>query len=198
MPNEADMLAVSRIAQRLASGYYAFVVAHFVAVNPVSINSLPPARELGQDPIGELKRKDGTAHTLNLRYFLDLLREKRSLQEEVLRAWAKGAMLTMDVELAAHHYFDHAPVLELIYHLRNAIAHGNRFNITKPGSKRLARHPAHNRDAAVRSPLGTCYEVTCALSGPFLFDFMGPADIIDLLQSVEVHLAKAAGAWPPD
>lgn len=198
MPQTTEMLAVNRTAQRLASGYYAFLVAHLVAVNPQSINSLPPAKELGQDPIAEVNRKDGTPHTLNLRHYLNLLRANRSLQEEVLRAWAKGALLILDVELSAHHYFDRAPVLELVYHLRNAVAHGNRFNITENGRKRLARHPAHNRDVAVRSPLGTCYEITPSLSGPLLFDFIGAVDIIDLLQSVEVHLAKAAGAWTPD
>jgi hypothetical protein len=87
-------------------------------------------------------------------------------------------------------------VLELVYHLRNAAAHGNRFNITTKGRARLARHPAHNHDAAVKSPTGVIYDITPALSGPLLFDFMGPADVIDLLQSVEVHLSKAAGARP--
>ncbi len=198
MPNAANIFATSRIAQRLASGYYAFVVAHLVAVNPVSINSLPPARELGQDPVGELKRKDGSAHTLNLRFYLDQLREDFGLQEEVLRSWAKGALLALDNELSAYDYFDQAPVLEMVYHFRNAVAHGNRFNITKSGRKRLAQHPAHNRDAAVRSPLGTLYEITPSLSGPLLFDFMGPADVIDLLQSVELHLAKAARASTPN
>jgi hypothetical protein len=62
------MLAVRRTAQRLASGYYAFLVAQLVAANPRSINSLPPAKALGEDPIGAIKRKDGTAHTLNLRH----------------------------------------------------------------------------------------------------------------------------------
>ena len=62
-----EMLAVSRTAQRLASGYYAFLVAQLVAANPQSINSL-------QREIGEIKRKDGTAHTLNLRHYLDSAR----------------------------------------------------------------------------------------------------------------------------
>jgi hypothetical protein len=35
-----------------------------------------------------------------------------------------------------------------------------------------------------------------ATSAPVLFDFTGPADVIDLLQSAEVHLSKAAGARP--
>jgi hypothetical protein len=62
------------MSQHLANGYYSFLVAHLVAVNPQSINSLPPAKILGEDPIGEIKRKDGTVHTLNLRHYLDLLR----------------------------------------------------------------------------------------------------------------------------
>jgi hypothetical protein len=196
MLSPSDMLAVSQTAQRLASGYYAFLVAHLVAVNPQSINSLPPAKSLGEGPIGEIKRKDGTAHTLNLRHHLDLLREDHGLQRELLRAWAMGALLALGDELKANRYFDRAPVLELVYHLRNGVAHGNRFNINKDGKDRLARYPAHNRSAVVRSPAGVVYEITPCLSGPLLFDFMGPADVIDLLQSVEVHLSKAAGARP--
>src|ERR1700730_8632976 len=54
---DAKRLAVGRMAQRLPSGYYSFLVAHLVAVNPESINSLPPAKILGEDPTGEIKRK---------------------------------------------------------------------------------------------------------------------------------------------
>jgi hypothetical protein len=192
----SDMMAVSRTAQRLASGYYSFLVAQLVASNPKSINSLPPAKGPGEHPSGEIKRKDGTAHVFDLRHYLDQFREDHGLQSEVLRAWAMGALLTLGDELSAHRYFDRAPVLELVYHLRNAVAHGNRFNITKDGQRRLAEHPAHNRNAMVQSPAGVVYEITPSLSGPLLFDFMGAADIIDLLQSVEVHLSKAAGARP--
>jgi hypothetical protein len=196
MPGLSDMFAVSRTAQRLTSGYYAFLVAQLVAANPRSINSLPPAKALGEDPVGEIKRKDGTAHTLNLRHYLDLFHEDHGLQREVLRAWAMGALLTLGDELSAHRYFDRAPLLELVYHLRNAVAHGNRFNITNKGRDRLARYPAQNRSAAVKSPSGAVYEITPSLSGPLLFDFMEPADVIDLLQSVEIYLSKAAGARP--
>ena len=183
-------LAVSQTARRLVSGYYAFLVAQLVAANPESINSLPP------HPTGEIKRKDGTAHTLNLRHYLDLFRENHDLQSEVLRSWAMGALLTLGDELSAHDYFDRAPVLELLYHLRNGVAHGNRFNVTKRGRERLAQYPAHNRSAAVRSPAGVVYEITPTPSGPVLFDFMGPADVIDLLQSVEVHLSRAGQGVP--
>jgi hypothetical protein len=182
-------LAVGRIAQHLATGYYCFLVGHLVAINPQSINSLPPAKA-GQNPTGEVKRKDGTGHTLDLRHYLDLLRGDPSLQEHFLRAWAMGAVLVLGDELRAHQYFDHAPILELVYHLRNGIAHGNRFNIDQQGQRRLAKYQAHNRNAAVRSSLGTVYEITPNLTGPVLFNFMGAADVIDLLQSVEVYLSR--------
>jgi hypothetical protein len=178
-------LAVARMAHHLATGYYAFVVAHHVAVNPQSINSLSPAH-----PTGKLERKDGTAHTLDLRYYLDLLREDHSLQGDFLRLWATGSLLTLSVELLKHRYFDRAPILEFVYHLRNGVAHGNRFYIDDKGKRRLAKYPAHNLYAAVKSPLGTLYEITPNQTGPVLFDFMGAADVIDLLQSIKVHLSQ--------
>ena len=149
---------------------------------------------LGEDPSGEIKRNDGSFHTLNLRFYLDLLRTDPELQRELLRAWARGALLTLGDELGRFDYFDHAPVLEMVYHLRNGVAHGNRFNITFAGRKRSATYPAHNRDASSKSPAGVTYEITPSLVGPVLFDFMGPADVIDLLQSVEIHLSRLPSA----
>jgi len=72
--------AVSRLAGQLVNGYYAFVVAQYVAVNPVSVNALPPAGELGRNPTGQLPRKDGTFRVVDLRLYLDLLREDFGLQ----------------------------------------------------------------------------------------------------------------------
>ncbi|MFC2969478.1 hypothetical protein [Acidimangrovimonas pyrenivorans] len=191
---DSDKFEVGRLARRLASGYYAFVVAHQVAVNPLSANALPPPQRLGPElirfPTGKIKRKDGTYHSVHMLHFLDLLREDQSLQEEFLRAWAIGALLTLDDALKVHNHFDNAPVLELVYHLRNGVAHGNQFTINSSGKKRLARHPAHNRDAVVRSPEEIVFEITESTSGPVLFDFMGAGDVIDLLQSVECHLTR--------
>ena len=58
-------------------------------------------------------------------------------------------MLAVGDALKRHKYFDHAPELELVYHLRNGIAHGNRFTFTTHGRERLAKYPADNRDAAL-------------------------------------------------
>jgi hypothetical protein len=198
MSKAANMFAVSQTAGRLARGYYSFLVAHSVAVNPKSINSLPPAKSPSNHPVGEIKRKDGTAHVLDMRHYLDVLREDRGLQEEFLRTWAIGALLTLGDELKKFAYFDRAPILEMVYHLRNSVAHGNRFTIDADGQKRLKKFPAHNRNAEVKSPAGAVYEIINSTSGSLLFDFMGPADLIDLLQSVEVHLSQAAAALAPE
>ena len=59
---------------------------------------------------------------------------------------------------------------------------------------RLASYPAHNCNAVIKSPAGFTFEILPTLTGPVLFDFIGPADVIDLLQSVEVHLSALARA----
>jgi hypothetical protein len=93
---------------------------------------------------------------------------------------------------------DHAPLLEFIYHLRNGIAHGNQFTFTlvnkktnkkhTPGLDRLKNHKAHNRDAQVKTAE---FRIDGALEGrTVLFDFMGPGDVLDLLQSVGIYLTR--------
>lgn len=184
--------SVRSTAQRLSSGYYSMLVAHHVAVNPAAINLLPP-HVLGGHPIGEVRRKDGSGHLLNMRHYLDLLREDHNLQTEVLRSWAAGTLLALGDALSAHGYFDRAPLLELVYHLRNGVAHGNRFRINDSGRRRLKNHAAHNRNAAVKSLTGAIFEIIPDLSGPILFEYMGPADVIDLIQSVEIYMSRLAG-----
>ena len=91
--------------------------------------------------------------------------------------------------LAAEGYFDRAPVLEMVRYLRNAVAHGNAFDIRDPST--LDTWPAHTRDAACRSPAGTTFEVTPECQGTrVLFDFMGPGDVIDVIVSVCTHLLR--------
>ncbi|MBO0695527.1 MAG: hypothetical protein J2P56_05435 [Verrucomicrobia bacterium] len=91
----------------------------------------------------------------------------RTIREEFPRIWLTGALLAIGDALKENKYFDHAPELELVYHLRNGIAHGNCFEFTDPGRKRLAKYPAHNRD---------CFGITLALEGrPALFDFIEAA-----------------------
>jgi hypothetical protein len=107
--------------------------------------------------------------------------------DELDRAWLGSALIVLGDRLAAEGYFDRAPILETVRHLRNGIGHGNRFELRNPSE--LARWPAHTRDAASSSPTGTAFEIRSDLDGtPVLFDFMGPGDVVDLLISVGTHL----------
>jgi hypothetical protein len=88
-------------------------------------------------------------------------------------------------------YFDRAPHLELVRHLRNGASHGNRFRIDQPA--KLTKLPANNLSARVRSPAGSPFEITPDVQGQtVMFEFMGPADFVDLFLSVEVHLFSIA------
>jgi len=70
------------------------------------------------------------------------------------------------------------------------MGHGNRFNITGAGKKHLLQCTAHYGDSTVKGPAGTVFEAKANFTGLVLFDFTDPADVVDLLQSVEVYLSR--------
>ena len=110
----------------------------------------------------------------------------KAIEAELPRVWLTGSLLALGDALKDHDYFDHAPALELVYHLRNGIAHGNRFNFTASGLERLEQYPAHNREAWFRKMI---FEIAPALNGQaVLFEFMGAGDVLDVLSSVGAHL----------
>jgi hypothetical protein len=118
------------------------------------------------------------------------------MADDLTTVWLVGSLLKVGDALSRHRYFDHAPDVELLYHLRNGVAHGNRFNLTKEGLMRLAKWPAHNRHARVRVP-GADFEVKQSLNGTkVLFDFMGPGDVLDLLQSIAVRFMRLRERLP--
>jgi hypothetical protein len=105
-----------------------------------------------------------------------------SIVDDLARVWLVGALLSIGDALKRYDYFDHAPELELLHHLRNGVAHGNTFRIDR---KLLAKFPAHNRLAWVKGDNKTEFEITSDLQGkPVLFDFMGPGNVLDLLMSI--------------
>jgi hypothetical protein len=130
-------------------------------------------------------RKDGTNWSFDTQDALADL-AKKTIAEELPRVWLAGSLLALGDRLERTDYFDHAPELELVYHLRNGIAHGNRFEIHN--RKRLEKYPAHNRDAWFKH---TIFEITPELNGqPVLFDFMEAGDVLDLLSSVGGYLKQ--------
>ena len=75
------------------------------------------------------KRKDGTKWSFDTQDALISAVADEAIAEEFPRVWLTGALLAVGDSLERNSYFDHAPELELIYRLRNGIAHGNRFEI---------------------------------------------------------------------
>ena len=118
-----------------------------------------------------------------------------ALANEFEWVWFAGSLIKVGDALSRNNYFDRAPELELVRHLRNGIAHGNQFNIEN--EQALSKFPAHNRLAWARDPSSPSFEISRNIHGqPVLFDFMGPGDVLDLLHAVHVYLQRLGNGQP--
>jgi hypothetical protein len=177
-----EAFRTGRLAHRLAGGYY--VHSSIIDVAERVDRSQP----INWTNTREVERKDGTKHVFAFDHYLREAFENLKTKDDLDRVWLVGGLITLADALDKNQYFDRAPHLELVRHLRNGVAHGG-FRIDRPAQ--LARHPANNFSASVRSPVGTMFEITPTTQGA-VFDFMGAADFIDLFMSVEVHLLSLA------
>jgi hypothetical protein len=186
---------VSNLAHSLAEGYLTHVAILSIASDPRSM-TLSPLTLPGQlVPIGHVDRKDGTQHTFHFKHYLGQSNTDPNLSLALHHVWLAGSLIRLGDALALNSYFDRAPELELVRHLRNGVAHGNKFRIDNPS--KLKKFPAHNRLAWVRSDLKTDFEITPKLQGcSVLFEFMGPGDVLDLLKSVNIYLRNLGNGWP--
>jgi hypothetical protein len=187
---------MGQLAQRLAEDYYSLLASLTVASEPQA-ETLAPATLPGNSvPVGTVKRKDGTEHVYHFVHFLTRTRTEPLLQSDFERTWMAGALLRLGDALALEGYFDHAPELELVYHLRNGIAHGNTFRLTRRGIARLRQYPSHNLRAEIRGDLKSEFTITPDLTGEVLFTFMGPGDVLDLIMSVGQYLIRMGNGEP--
>lgn len=184
---------IGQLADQFFQGYYLQSAMLQVARHP-NVGALSPPIEPGQAvPVGRIYRRDGSSHTYHFAHYLAWANNNSFLADDLTQVWLVGALLRLGDRLAQHRYFDRAPELELLRHLRNGAAHGNRFHIKEP--HKLVRFPAHNRLAWVRG--AEEFEITPPLHGtPVLFDFMGPGDCLDLLQSIGVYLIRMGNGDP--
>ncbi|MGI8840090.1 MAG: hypothetical protein ACR2F8_04815 [Caulobacteraceae bacterium] len=177
--------SVARLAHRLGGGYY----VHSAVVGAAADIDRDDSIEWGHTR--EVARNDGTTHLFASDHYLREAIGNEEMKDDLSRVWLTGALLHLADALEKRSYFDRAPLLELIRHLRNGASHGNRFRIDKPVN--LVDYPANNFNAEIKSSLGTSFEITAALQGvPVMFDYMGPGDYVDLFFSVEVHLLSLA------
>lgn len=183
--------AAGRLAYRLRFGLYAHAAALDLARDPATMHAALEAAGGAEPTSGVVVTKDGSTRRYDLTYVMELLQSDHDLRTELDQAWCVSSLVLLGDRLAAENYFDRAPVLEMVRHLRNGIAHGNRFTIRKPAE--LRRWPAHTRDAAGQSSL--IFEVTPEIDGsPVLFAYMGVGDVLHLLVSVGTHLLSIEGA----
>jgi hypothetical protein len=186
---DLDAFRAARLAHRLGGGYYVHSAILAGAAN------LDREHPIDWRHTREVTRNDGTTHVFAFDHYFREAFENNNTKDDLDRVWLTGALLRLADTLDKRFYFDRAPQLELIRHLRHGAAHGNRFKITNPA--KLLKYPANNFSASVKSPAGTTFEITPALHDrPVMFDYMGPGDYVDLFFSVEVHLFSLAVDHP--
>lgn len=188
---------IGQMAEKVAQGYYTHTAAIEVARDPRAKALAPSLLPNHVVPVSQVMRKDGTSHTFHFIHFLNLAYANAEISLELSKVWLVGSLLAVGDGLSRHKYFDHAPELELLYHLRNGLAHGNRFHFTKSGLERLKKYPAHNKLAWVKSDTKFEFNISANLAGKtVLFDFMGAGDVLDLLQSVALYLIRMGNGDP--
>jgi hypothetical protein len=190
-------LIIGQAAESLGSGYMTFVAALTVASDPRALALAPTTNPGFIVPTGAVSRKDGTEHTYNFRHYLAQAATNSALIEEFKKVWLGGAILNLGDALAAHKFFDHAPEIEMIYHLRNGIAHGNKFKFDDGGRRRLKTYPANNSFAFIKGDQSAAFAISTSLAGAtVLFDFMEAGDVLDLLMSVGLYLIRMGNGDP--
>jgi hypothetical protein len=190
---------VGVMAQRLAEEYYTHIAALYVAANPRAAAFAPPLESGESVPILQVPRSDGTYHKFDFHHYLAAV-ENPGLREDFDQAWLASSLLRIGDALGKNGYFGHAPEAELVRHLRNGIAHRNRFtfkcNVIDRKSGKL-KYPAHNRRYTEALTMRE-YAIDTHLAGnAVLFDYGGPADILDILTALGWHLRWSAQGVVP-
>ena len=198
---------VGQLAEALYGGYMSHagignLIAHpsgSAAIERLEAECQGPASA----PIASVLRKDGTSIWYSLSHYLRQSTARR-FSEMFERVWLGGALLTLGDALDAEGYFDKGPDLQVVRHLRNGIAHGNRFYFRNGEPRRPARFTGPQQrlmsDGVTSTPVGDAitFEITPGLHGQeVLFNFMGAGDVCDLLQFVGVRLTRMGNGDPP-
>jgi len=148
---------VAQLARDMGAGYASHITAWRM---PPKIDRNAFVKFISENLTDSVTRKNGPPWTFGVQDTFYEAEVRDRIREEFPRIWLTGSLLRVGDALRDNDYFDHAPELELIYHLRNGVAHGNRFKITN--LVRLKKHPAHNRDGH--------FEITPERKGKVLFD----------------------------
>lgn len=181
---------VATLTQRMVSQYFSHVVAMHVARDPRAEQFAPPIEPGQTVPVLRIPRRDGNDMIMWFNHYLAEGR-KSEVRSDFDRAWLIGALLLVGAALGANGYFGHAPEAEIIRHLRNGIAHGNRFSfhpqVIDSATNKL-KYPANTFRYSARQSM-PMHEVDTNLQGTeLLFVWGGPDAVIDCLTVLGIHL----------
>jgi hypothetical protein len=191
---------VGVMVQRLAEEYYTHIAALHVAADPRAAAFAAPVESGELVPVLRVPRDDGTRQKFDFHHFLAAVKTPELL-EDFKQAWLASSLLRIGDALGENGYFGHAPEAELVRHLRNGIAHKNRFtfkggNVVDRKSSQL-KYPAHNRRYTKALTMRE-YAIDTHLKGnAVLFDYGGPAAILDILTALGWHLMWSARGVVP-
>ena len=199
--------SLGQLADELHNGYLGYAGVTSLLQGPYT-NDLMTRIEsdnVGPAPVPTeaILRKDGSAAFFDVSHAVRRIIPTSIYRELHDRLWLGGALLTLGDEFARVGYLDKGPDLEFIRHLRNGVAHGNRFHLTGDEPKRSAHFTGPDRRLMANgtvTPAGEAhiFEITAALNGQrVLFDFMGPGDVCDLLMFVSSRLVRIGDGDAP-
>jgi hypothetical protein len=166
---------VADLLDRLQATYVATSTA-IILLNDDQILQLLTAKGFDIGTTIRLGRRDNTYYEgIRLWDSIQLVRNNPGFNLDFLGSQLMVILSWIGDKLSENGYFDKSPELEFVRHVRNGIAHGNRFNFLHGEPRR----PARFRDS----------EITPALEGtPVLFEFLSTGDVFDLLDYIKEHL----------
>jgi hypothetical protein len=182
----------------MTSQYFSHVAAMYVARDKRA-SMFAPAIEPGQNvPVLRVPRRDGNAMVMWFNHYLEKNNEPETVKD-FDRVWLTGALLAVGDALGANGYFNHEPEAEIIRHLRNGIAHGNRFtfhpSVVDKNTGKL-RYPANISRYAQRQQM-PAHEIETNLQGTeVLWSWGGPDAVVDCLTVLGVHLWNVGHGLP--
>jgi hypothetical protein len=133
-------------------------------------------------PISDVGRQNGTMIWYSVSHYLRRARDDPDFQVVHARLGLEMAIVSLHASIQSEGGFDHGPDLEFLRHLRNAVAHGNRFELRNGEPRR----DAYSENYSIPPQR---FEVTKhAHERPALFEFLGPGDVCDLLNSIGSRL----------
>lgn len=106
---------------------------------------------------------------------------------EIRRAYLSGALLSVGDILADEQYLDRSPEFEFVRHIRNAVAHGNVFELKASHLEMLEKFPAY----LIEGDGHKTHAIKESVNGrECLFGFVGPNHVLAALTAAAMRMVE--------